>query len=181
MSADMRQNQIQMYNKLKHFASDRDSQQTSSSFYERIAFWKKEKHRTKCLDQLRIWNKRLGRLIYNAQEPLKGSAVDVQIGTPKRSAASNRKVPSIQRRKLSQQLYHALSPCWNCCTIRHEARFCLKVQEDKGEDDDVAAEFDFLVSLKMEENNHQTWQEGHIIMRSGRQVSVMKPAYLAQS
>lgn len=158
-----------MYNKLKQFASDRESKQTSSGIYERFIFWKKEKHRTKCLDQLRIWNKRLGRLINNAAtDTLTGSAVGVQSGTPKRGLMSNRRVPSIQRRKLSQQLYHALSPCWNCCDMRHEARFCLQIQEDRSGDDDVAAEFEFLVSVKIGKNNKWTWQEGHIIMRSDR-------------
>ena len=160
-----------MYNKLKQFGSDRDSNQTSSMLLERFIFWKKEKHRTKCLEQLRIWNKRLGRLIYNAQsEPLPKSAVAVQSqsGTLKRSVVSNRRVPSVQLRKLSQQLYEALSRCWSCCTIRHEAMFCLKIQEEKSADDERAAEFDFLVSLEVERNNQRTWQEGHILVRSQR-------------
>lgn len=158
-----------MYNKLKQFASDRDSRQTSSTIYERFIFWKKENHRDKCLEQLRTWNKRLGRLIENARkEPLTTSTVAAQSGTSKRSMGSHRRVPSIQRRKLSQQLYHALSSCWNCCAIRHEARFCLKVQDDQSTADDVAAEFDFLVSQEKGKKNQCTWQEGHIMMRSGR-------------
>ena len=156
-----------MYNKLKQFSADRDSNQTSSMFLERFAFWRKEKHRSKCLDQLQIWNKRLRRLIDNAQkEPLtkSGVAVQRQCGTLKQSVVIDRRVPSVQLRKLSQQLYEALSRCWNCCTVRHEARFCLKVQEEKSADDEGAAEFDFLV----ERNNQRAWQEGHILVRSQR-------------
>ena len=162
-----------MYNKLKQFASDRDSKRTSSTFFERFIFWKKEKHRNNCLEQLAKWNKRLGRLIE--------SAIAAQNRTWKRGVGSCPRVPSIQRRNLSRQLYDALSSCWNCCAIRHEAKFCLKVQDDQTAADDVAAEFDFLVSLEKGNNNQCAWQEGHIIMRSGRLVSVMKPDSLARS
>lgn len=171
-----------MYNKLKQFTSDQDSKQTSSTFSERFIFWKKEKHRNKCLEQLTKWNKRLGRLIDNAQrEPLSRSAIAAQNGTSKRGVGSHRRVPSIQRRNLSRQLYHALSSCWNCCAVRHEAKFCLKVQDDQRAADEAVAEFDFLVSLEKGKNDQCAWQEGHIIMRSGRSVTVMKPDCIAGS
>src|SRR5436190_10796102 len=104
-----------MYSKLKQFGSDRESKQTSSTFLERFTFWKKEKHRNKCLEQLSIWNKRLGRLIYNAQKRAStNSVVAVQSPTMafKQSVIKHRRVPSSQLRRLSQQLYNALSQYW---------------------------------------------------------------------
>jgi hypothetical protein len=166
-----------MYNKLKQFSSDRESKQTSSTFLERFTFWKKEQHRKKCLEQLRIWNKRLGRLIYNAQkEPLTNSAVAVQSQAVafKRSVIRHCRVPSSQPRRLSQQLYKALSRCWGCCPIRHEARFCLKLQKEERTDVEGEADFDFLVSFQAKRNNQWTWQEGHILIRSDRRVTGSK-------
>jgi hypothetical protein len=162
-----------MYNKLKQFGSDRESKQTSSTFLERFTFWRKEQHRNKCLEHLHIWNKRLGRLVDNARkEPSTNTAVAVQsqIVAFNRSVVRHRRVPSSQRRRLSQQLYKALSQCWGCCHIRHEARFCLKLQEGERTDDEGEAEFDFLVSLQAKINNQWTWQEGHILIRSDRRV-----------
>ncbi|MCJ1469505.1 hypothetical protein MMC07_008138 [Pseudocyphellaria aurata] len=157
-------NQTQMYNKLKRFALDRDSKQTSSNFLERFIFWKRDKTRTNRLKHLHIWNERLDRLVPAARtEPPTASVVGV---------VSRRKVPSLQRRRLSRQLYHALSSHWNCCPTRHEARFCLKVQEENNADDDKAAEFDFLVSMKIKRDSQWAWQEGHIIMRSGSMIEM---------
>lgn len=155
-----------MYNKLKQFGSDQESKQTSSTFLERLAFWKKEKHRTKCLEQLHKWNKRLGCLTYNVPLTNLAAVIQSQSGTPVQSVLSHRRVPSIQLRRLSQQLHQALLQCWDCCAIRHEARFCLRVQE-KILGDEEAAEFEFFVSSHVERNHQCTWREGHILMRSG--------------
>jgi hypothetical protein len=56
-----------MLNKLEAFASSRDSKETKSSFMERFKFFRKEKHREKCLERLRLWNERLHGLIHKAQ------------------------------------------------------------------------------------------------------------------
>lgn len=148
-----------MYNKLKQFGLDRESGQTSSTFLQRFAFWRKEKHRTTCLEQLRIWNKRLRRLTNNAAVNQSPS------GTLTRSVLSPRRVPTVQLRRLSQQLHQALSGCWNSCASRHEARFCLKVLEEQSVSGDEVAEFEFLVSSDVEENQQYVWQEGHILMQ----------------
>lgn len=150
-----------MYNKLKHFGFDQESGQTSSTFLERFAFWRKEKHRTTCLEQLRIWNKRLRRLTNNAAVTQNPS------GTLMQSVLSPRRVPTVQLRKLSQQLHQALLGCWDCCTSRHEARFCLKVHEEQSITGDEVAEFEFLVSSEVEKNHQNAWQEGHILMQTG--------------
>ena len=47
-----------MFNKLEAFALSRDSKKTRSSLMERFKFFRKEKHRDKCLEQLRLWNER---------------------------------------------------------------------------------------------------------------------------
>lgn len=149
-----------MYNKLKQFGLDRESGQTSSTFLERFAFWKKEKHRTTCLEQLRIWNKRLRRLTNNtavAQSPS---------GTLTRSVLSPRRVPTVELRRLSQQLHQALLGFWDCCASRHEARFCLKVHEEQSVSGVEKAEFEFLVSSDVEGNHQYAWQEGHILMQA---------------
>ena len=56
-----------MFNKPKAFALSRDSKKTKSSFMERFKFFRKEKHRDKCLERLRLWNERLHDLIHRAQ------------------------------------------------------------------------------------------------------------------
>lgn len=150
-----------MYNKLKHFGLNRESGQTSSTFLERFAFWRKEKNRTTCLEQLRIWNKRLRRLTNNAAVTQNPS------GTLMQSVLSPRRVPTVQLRKLSQQLHQALLGCWDCCASRHEARFCLKVHEEQSITGDEVAEFEFLVSSEVEKNHQNAWQEGHILMQTG--------------
>lgn len=149
-----------MYHKLKQFGLDRESGQTSSTFLERFAFWRKEKHRTTCLEQLRIWNKRLRRLTSNAP------VIQSPSGMLMRSMLSPRRVPTVQLRKLSQQLHQTLLGCWDCCAIRHEARFCLKVHEEQNVNG-VVAEFEFLVSSDLAKNHQYAWQEGHIIMQAG--------------
>lgn len=150
-----------MYNKLKQFGLDRESGQTSSTFLKRVAFWRKEKHRTTCLEQLRIWNKRLGRLINNA------AVIQGPSGTLTRNVRSHRKVPTVLLRELSQKLYQTLLGCWDCCAIRHEARFCLKVHEEKNINGEEVAEFEFLVSPDVDRNHQYAWQEGHILMQAG--------------
>jgi len=45
-----------MFSKLEAFALGRDSKKTKSSFMERFKFFRKEKHRDKCLERLRLWN-----------------------------------------------------------------------------------------------------------------------------
>lgn len=148
-----------MYNKLKQFGLDRESGQTSSTFLQRFAFWRKEKNRTKCLEQLRIWNKRLRRLTNNAAVNQSPS------GTLTKSVLSPRRVPTVQLHRLSQQLHQALSGCWECCASRHDARFCLKVHEEQSLSGDEVAEFEFLVSSDAQENQQYVWQEGHILMQ----------------
>ena len=120
-----------MYNKLKDFGMDRQNNQTSSSLPERLRFWRKEKDREKCLRAFRVWNKRLCRLIEEAQkEPL-----------AKKVSASTKKVPSFNLRVVSQTMFSALSKCWTCeCDVPHEAKICLKSDEYHDRDSSEARE-----------------------------------------
>lgn len=56
-----------MFDKLKTFASDRESRKTQSTFIERFQFYRKKKDRDKCLERLDEWNLRLYGLIQNAR------------------------------------------------------------------------------------------------------------------
>ena len=146
-----------MYNKLKDFGTDRRNNQTTSSFQERLRFWRKEKDRDKCLKALGTWNKRLGRLIEEAQKEPSANRV----------AASPKKVPSYSLRISSQTVFSALSKCWSCdCHLPHEAKVCLKSDGHASSDPDEAdIKFDFLFSAAAE-TVRWTWQEGVVLVRS---------------
>jgi hypothetical protein len=155
-----------MYNKLKNFALDQESHNTSAKVLERFTFWRKEKHRSKCLEQLRIWNKRLGRLIENAQSGALATTAVGQPGIVMQSASSVSRTSPNQLQKIPLLLYRALSQCWDCCTTRHEAKICLKLQEDESFQNDGAGEFDVLISLEGRNGSQWAWQEGFVIVRS---------------
>ncbi|KAH7136154.1 hypothetical protein B0J11DRAFT_520039 [Dendryphion nanum] len=159
--------QVEMYSKLKQFASDRESQQTTSRFRERLAFWKKEKHREKCLKELQLWNKRLGRLIQKAPSGVLATTTTTQSNATTQVGLKLRGIPSIRLRQLSQLLYRTLSLYWDCCTVRHEAKVCLKLHDEGSTNYDESAEFSFLVSYDLKKQNQCTWQEGYVIVRSG--------------
>src|SRR5437016_1479361 len=85
-----------MYEKLKKFGMERESEKTMSSVWERLWFWKKkEKHRQQCLDQLHSWNKRLWLFIQSASKEPPGGKV-LPVGGQETAA----KVTQIKTRKV---------------------------------------------------------------------------------
>ena len=109
----------------------------------------KEKDREKCLQALKEWNERLCMVTQRAQkEPTR---------------------PSRHLRDLSCALYRALSNYWNCgCTIRHEARFCLKPKPSLHKCPDPS-ELDFSLLFSTPTTDAGAawgWQEGKVLVRS---------------
>ncbi|ESZ91986.1 hypothetical protein SBOR_7643 [Sclerotinia borealis F-4128] len=148
--------QSKMFGKLKGFAADREKGDTTSTFKERIRFWKKEKERTICLKNLATWNKRLFRLTEQAQK---------EPATQKLTSGA-KDVPSSQLRSLSQKLYKALAKCWSCnCSPQHEAKFCLKARGNPVKLTVTEIDFDFLFSVQ-EDLKLGRWQEGTVVVRS---------------
>lgn len=145
-----------MFRKLTGFAADREKGETTSTFKERIRFWKKEKDRTICLKNLSTWNKRLFRLTEQAQrEPV-----------TKKLPSRAKDVPSSHLRSLSKKLYRALAKCWSCnCSTQHVAQFCLKARGDSAKPMVTEIDFDFLFSVQ-EDLKLGRWQEGTVIVRS---------------
>jgi hypothetical protein len=162
-----------MFSKLKEFASDREADETKSSFMERFKFFKKEKHRKKCMQRLHTWNKRLDSLTQRARDQARTVATlpDTR-GTgngPKNTLIYGLRSPSAQVRVLTSELYTVLSKCWKCTRSGvHEARFCLNIHGAEKTVIDAAAEFDFMVSDPSCKNDTQRWQEGTVSLISAR-------------
>jgi len=149
-----------MFQKLKYYAASNQSKQASSRLRDRYRFRVKEKDREKCLQALKEWNVKLHVLIERAQkEPM----VKTTSSGPMR--------PSGHLRDLSRALYRALSNYWNCgCTIRHEARFCLKPHKGLHKCPDPSElGFNLLFSApKIDTGPTWGWQEGKVVVRSRR-------------
>lgn len=156
--SNMLQDQPNMYNKLKAFEAERRDHQTSSTFKERLRFWKKEKDRSTCLKALKTWNKRLLCLTEEARKEPVIQKVPV----------ANRKGPSQNLRAISRTLYRALAKYWRCgCDVPHEARFCLKPKDISTKDPDkIEVDYDFLFSATADRQSAWTWLEGTVIVRS---------------
>ncbi|KAI9737417.1 MAG: hypothetical protein M1834_009571 [Cirrosporium novae-zelandiae] len=164
--------QSKMFNKLKGFAADRASAQTSSTFKERLRFWKKEKERTTCLKYLATWNTRLLRLTEQAQqEPV-----------TKITPSTGKCIPSSHLRVLSQKLYRALAKCWGCnCQERHEAKFCLKSHGGSISKPDIAeVDFDFLFSVMGDQKSGRGWQEGTVSIRPDNSSEMVERSLLGR-
>ncbi|KAG4034206.1 hypothetical protein MFRU_003g01790 [Monilinia fructicola] len=148
--------QSKMFSKLKVFAAESGKGETTSTFKERIRFWKKEKERSICLKNLATWNKRLFRLTEQAQrEP------------PIKSLSPRAKdIPSSQLRSLSQKLYRAFAKSWGCnCATQHEAKFCLKARGNSVKPAVTEIDFDFLFSVQ-DDQKLGRWQEGTVFVKS---------------
>lgn len=148
-----------MYQKLRRFQAERFSGGTSTSFWERFKFLKKEKDRDACLANLRTWNTRIGIVIEHAHRKY----------VSRKAVSMEHKGPSSQLRTLSQRLFTALSKCWACdCTSRHEARFCLASCNNlKRDPTEYGISFDFLVS-HTSCHTTQKWREGTVTIRNPR-------------
>ena len=164
-----------MFNKLEAFALSRDSKKTKSSFMERFKFFRKEKHRDKCLERLKLWNERLHGLMHTAQARGQNAALVSKTPDERKSPIMNALIygirnPSAPVRTLTRNLYTALSSCWKCnCNGGHEAKLCLNIQNTMEKTTaDTAADFDFLMSAHGPENETLCWQEGTISIRSAR-------------
>jgi hypothetical protein len=148
-----------MFQKLKDYAASRNSKQTSRKLKDRYRFRVKEKDREKCLQHLKEWNDKLLVLTCRAQKEL----------TVKKSVSSSPTRPSGHLRDLSCVLYRALSNYWNCgCTIRHEARFCLRPKQGLHKCPDPS-ELDFNLLFSTPTTGAGVtwgWQEGKVLVRS---------------
>lgn len=157
--ANSPQNTDHMFQKLKDYAASRESNQLSSKFRDRYRLRVKEKDREKCLQALKEWNERLCVVTQRAQkEP-----------TVKKFVSSSPTRPSRHLRDLSCALYRALSNYWNCgCTIRHEARVCLKPKPSLHKCPDPS-ELDFSLLFSTPTTGAELawgWQEGKVLVRS---------------
>lgn len=124
---------------------DRSDNKTLSSLVERFKFRKKEKDRAKVLNLLEVWNKRLGKLIERADKQ-RTHFPDPNGSTQSRPLSSTCTQSMYERfQKGSQALYTAFSKYWDCCTLRHGAKICLKHFEDEVQDSDIL-EFDIFIS-----------------------------------
>ncbi|RAL67649.1 hypothetical protein DID88_008398 [Monilinia fructigena] len=153
--------QSKMFSKLKTFAVESEKGETTSTFMERIRFWKKEKERTICLKNLATWNKRLFKLTEQAQkEP-----------TGKRLSPRAKDIPSSQLRSLSQKLYRAFAKSWGCnCATQHEAKFCLKARGNSVKATVTEIDFDFFFSVQ-DDRKLGRWQEGTVFVKPNGWVS----------
>ncbi|KAF6514185.1 hypothetical protein HZS61_006441 [Fusarium oxysporum f. sp. conglutinans] len=150
-------NHAKMYQAMEKFQKDHLAGSTSSTFLERLKFWRREKDRSTCLKNLEAWNRRVAIVVKAASE-----------ATKKRKAILTvPKGPSSRLRTLSRRLFTALSKCWSCdCNSRHEARFCLasciNSQEDPGQG---GIHFNFLIA----DPHCQTtwkWREGTVTIKT---------------
>ncbi|KAB8360776.1 hypothetical protein FH972_024510 [Carpinus fangiana] len=148
-----------MYVKLEAFYASRKNHTSTTTVKERFQFWRKDEKRASKLKQLEKWNKKLERLL------------EKHTTTPKQTTTVVKLPPgwhkSIEQiRFLGQILHSSLTASWSCdCSIRHEARFCLKsidrliVRTDLAEGD-----FDFLIQTDAGAKGQQ-WQEGIILVK----------------
>ena len=166
---------MHMYKKLKKLEGDRKAKQTSSSLFERFVFWKREKHRMQCLDQLGIWNKRLGRIKEIVDnEPVANPSTDPNVPLSNRHSRKSWESLSGHLHRLSQQLYEVIAQFWTCCNVRHEARFRLdKVDVEKVRDE--TADFDCFIAPSASSPCHWAWQEAHIVIRAQQYVPAILP------
>ncbi|KAH6887610.1 hypothetical protein B0T10DRAFT_73730 [Thelonectria olida] len=157
-------NHAKMYQTLEKFQKDRLLGDALSSFSERLKFWKKEKDRNTCLQNLATWNKRVAIVIDAACKTAE-----------RRKAVSTRpKGPSSNLRTLSKRLFAALQKCWSCdCESRHEARFCLaSCIHSKKDPAQSGIHFDFLIAHP----NCQTkwkWREGTVMIKTQNPASLV--------
>ncbi len=148
-----------MYSKLRRFQEQKDAGSSSSRFWERVKFWKREKDRQTCLTNLRTWHRRLDMVVSGAcREAEKRNAV-----------SANHAGPSPLLRPLSQRLFTALSRCWTCkCGTGHTARFSLGSCKSTSHDlNQVGIAFDILICHSKCETG-QAWREGTIVIKIAR-------------
>jgi len=148
-----------MLERLKRFQNAQLSGNTTGSFWERFRFWKKEKDRNTCLQNLRTWNSRVRQVVSAASEAAR----------ERKAVAAESSGPSSRLRILSKRLFTALSNCWNCnCTSRHEARFCLASCGNRKQDpSQCGIHFDFLVSHWGCQTSGK-WREGKVTIKPAR-------------
>ncbi|KAK0726074.1 hypothetical protein B0H67DRAFT_599016 [Lasiosphaeris hirsuta] len=153
------------YEKLRKFQEDRDAGSTSSTFWERFKFLRREKDRETSLKNLETWNKRIETII----EPTckRQKAISAPVAVPESGS-------SLQLRQLSRRLFDSLGGCWVCsCHVRHEARFCLAScrgsYKKHATVDQVGISFDFLVSHQHRDATSM-WHEGTVMTQKTRQV-----------
>jgi hypothetical protein len=150
-----------MRKKLATFIEQQEKQATSSTFWERFRFLKKDSHRHKYLQSLREWNRDMDLFIQRACEAAER----------KKAVPTYRKPPSSQLRTLSQRLFATLSRCWTCqCSLQHEARFslesCGKVLPEK-EPRESGISFDFLVS-QLHVQGSKEWLEAKVTIKASQ-------------
>jgi hypothetical protein len=106
-----------IYLTLKRFASNRKAGMTSSSIQERFRFFKEEKNRDTCIQNLRTGNKRLAVLLgTDAKKRLEA----ISIAKPSSSFT--------EIKVLFDSLMRALGNYWDCnCSSRHKAMLCLRI------------------------------------------------------
>jgi len=153
--------EAKMHKKLREFQEQHDAGTSSSRFWERVKFWKREKDRQTCLINLKTWNKRLGMVISGAcREVEKKKAVSV----------SNPE-PYSMLRKLTKTLFVGLSRCWPCgCGTGHEARFSLGSCLNSTSTSDLSQAsiaFEFLISHSSVETD-RIWKEGTVVIKAPR-------------
>lgn len=145
--------------KLRKFQEEETTGRTSSSFWERFKFFKRQKDRDTCLKNLNTWNKRMKLVI------------DAAAGSRK-ALSTNRNqhnAPSSQLRTLSRKLFTALSKCWSCdCTSQHDAKFCLSSCGGSRRDpDEYGIYFDFLVG-RSQCQEAPKWHEGTVTIKAAK-------------
>lgn len=150
-----------MCKKLAIFIKQQEKQATSSAFWDRFRFLKKDSHRHKYLQSLREWNRDMDLFIQRACEATER----------KKAVPIYRTAPSSQLRTLSQRLFTTLSKCWTCqCSSQHEARFslesCGKILREK-EPRESGIFFDFLVS-QLDVRGSNEWLEAKVTIKASQ-------------
>ncbi|KAL2846942.1 hypothetical protein BJY01DRAFT_212890 [Aspergillus pseudoustus] len=163
-------NEQTMYDRLQEFAVNKELGKTKNSFAERFRFFRDKTHRDISLKNLGIWNKRLGKLISEAESRNKltnprtvSPPSDILQTSPfLRSLIGS---PAIVR-EVTRDLYAALAGCWVCsCPGGHEARVCLNMEdalEHAGAD--IPITFDMLVNVA-DGKNLVMWKEGTVLIK----------------
>jgi hypothetical protein len=164
-----------MYYRLEEFTVNKESGKTKVSFAKRFRFFRDKTHRDTSLKKLGTWNKRLGKLISEAESHNRlprPQSVSQPSNILQTSPFLRNLIGSpVIVREVTCDLYTALSGCWGCsCPGGHEARVCLNVEdalEQAGAD--VPITFDLLVNIA-DEPNMVTWREGTVLIKLARWV-----------
>ncbi|KAL5049496.1 hypothetical protein BDW71DRAFT_161702 [Aspergillus fruticulosus] len=162
-----------MYERLQEFTVNKESGKTKTSFAQRFRFFRDKTHRDISLKNLETWNKRLGKLISEAEshnrltrpQSVSQPSDILQTSPFLRSLIGS---PAIVR-EVTRDLYAALSGCWACsCPGGHEARVCLNMEgglEQAGAD--VPITLDMLVNVA-DGQTMAMWREGTVLIKLAR-------------